>query len=67
METKHFAEITVTYKIPLEFMFDFEPNTPTVELIAKLKEVYDACVLKDRDYDPESELLDVVAYYIKSE
>ena len=65
MEDKYYAEVTVTYKIPLEAIMEFDDITPIVELEDKLNEVFDPSLLDELNYEPESLEKCIVIYYIK--
>jgi hypothetical protein len=65
MEQKYYAEVTVTYKIPLGAIMEFDDITPIVELEDKLNEVFDPSILDELSYEPESLEKCIVIYLSK--
>jgi hypothetical protein len=65
MEEKYYAEITVTHKIPLNVIMDFEDNTPMDKLEEQLDEFFDPTLLEDLAIFSESIKKRIVVHFTK--
>jgi hypothetical protein len=65
MENIYYAEVTVTYKIPLGVIMEFCDGTPIVQLEDELNEAFDPSLLDELNYEPESLKKCIAIYYSK--